>query len=126
MRLFFSAAAGCWANSMDLVSDALLMKIPARRRKPPEQVSHIHKVFSYEVPNLALALPNACDSKQSGIHKLLALLLAHAFPDNHLHGSELIFQRNKNHALGCFWLLPESHDAASPYEASVWHVLKFL
>src|SRR5260370_32978581 len=82
------------------------MKIAAVRRQPAEQFAVIDQMAGDQMPDLALALPDAIHTQQRRIEQFLALPLNQPRPDDDIDGAGFIFQRNENGAVGSTGPLP--------------------
>src|ERR1700682_1735829 len=102
------------------------MEIARARFEPSEERAVVREAARDEVHDFAVALDAAVNGQQSRSEELLALALAEAAPDDHVHAAGFILQRDKYHAARRIRPLPAGHQSRNARAAAMGALVHFL
>ncbi|KOT21878.1 error-prone DNA polymerase domain protein [Burkholderia mallei] len=95
------------------------MEFAALGTQARDQRRQILEILRDEMPDVALALPDARYREQLRIERLAPLPLEQFRPHDHVHAPRLVLERDEQHALRRARHLPRGHEPARAREPAV-------
>lgn len=95
------------------------MKVATSRVQFPKQMGKIHQPFRHQVPDIVRTLPLTIHPQQARTHHFTTLLLQKARPDDDVHVSCFVFDRQEHDALRSLRALPHGYQAAATRETRI-------
>jgi len=95
------------------------MKVATACIQIPKQMGKIHQPLRHQVPDIVRTLPLTIHAQKSRTHHFTTLLLQKARPNDDVHVSCFVFDRQEHDALRSLRALPHGYETAATCKARI-------